>query len=228
MPPALDDALSCTALSCSELAELRAKWFSSWVARANELNSSEAVSKSKLLSHLKWILAPKRILLLAEILKRENYPDPGVVEELLEGTKLVGQVPSTGVFDKCFRAAEISVEQLVEGSDDRNRSIFYGSRSSGDPVVDTTVYEKTLEERDAGWLEGPIRFASLPPGSVLSRRFGLQQLGKVRLIDDLSGSFIYMTVQTNESPRPHTTDVVASLALGFLERFTGSVVGRNF
>ena len=50
------------------------------------------------------------------------------------------------------------------------------SKSSGDPLVDTAVYEKTLEERDEGWLEGPISFSSLPAGSVLRRRFGLRNL----------------------------------------------------
>ena len=229
LPPALEDAVSSTAyMSCGELAELRARWFATWVERAKELSPSEIKLKENFPRHLKRILGPKRSLLLAEILKHEGYPDLGVVNEVSEGTKLVGQVPETGVFDKCFKAAEISVEQLIEGSAESNRSIFHSSRSSGDHLVDKAVYEKTLEERDEGWLEGPISFSSLPVGSVLSRRFGLKQPNKVRLIDDLSGSFVNMTVQSNESPRSHTTDVVASLALGFLEPVNGAGCGPNF
>ena len=59
-------------------------------------------------------------------------------------------------------------------------------------------------------------FNELGKGCVLSRRFGLKQPNKVRLIDDLSKSNINSTVQTPESPRPHSTDVVASMALAVL------------
>ena len=72
-------------------------------------------------------------------------------------------------------------------------------RSSGDLEVDTTVYEKTLEERDSGWLRGPVCFNELGPGCVLSRRFGLRQPNKIRLIDDLSKSGINSTVQTPDA-----------------------------
>ena len=63
-----------------------------------------------------------------------------------------------------------------------NKSIFHSVRSSGDAEVDKVVLEKTLEERDAGWLHGPLEFNELPPGAVLSRRFGLKQPNKVRLL----------------------------------------------
>ncbi|CAJ1365896.1 unnamed protein product, partial [Effrenium voratum] len=44
-------------------------------------------------------------------------------------------------------------------------------------------------------------------------RFGLKQGAKVRLIDDFSGSGVNSTVQACESPKPHSTDVVAALLL---------------
>ena len=40
------------------------------------------------------ILQPKRILLWKEILESSQNPDMGVVDELLWGTNLVGEVPS--------------------------------------------------------------------------------------------------------------------------------------
>ena len=93
----------------------------------------------------------------------------------------------------------------------------------------TVVFEKTLEERDAGWLRGPVPFDSLGPGSVLSRRFGLKQPNKIRLIDDLSKSGINATVQTSEAPRPHSTDVVASLVLAILLGSHGRrALGKTF
>eukprot|EP00971_Amphidinium_carterae_P097782 1934794-Amphidinium_carterae.1 len=48
------------------------------------------------------------------------------------------------------------------------------------------------EEVKRGWIEGPFSLddlhARFPEGYVLSRRFGLKQREKVRLIDDLSES----------------------------------------
>ena len=120
------------------------------------------------------------------------------------------------------------VEQLLAGASASNKSIFRSVRSSGDSEVDQIVFEKTLEERDSGWLRGPMEFHELPEGAILSRRFGLKQPNKVRLIDDLSASSINKTVQCNETPRPHTTDVIASVALGLLERCYGEVLGKTF
>ena len=106
---------------------------------------------------------------------------------------------------------QTSVEQLRSISfADRVKKI-YSSRSSGDDEVDKIVYEKTLEEVSSGWAVGPIPLSDLPQQCVLRRRFGLRQPNKIRLIDDLSGSLINATVQTVESPKPHTTDVVASV-----------------
>ena len=52
---------------------------------------------------------------------------------------------------------------------------------------------------------------------MLNRRFGLQQASKVRLIDNFSGSGVNSTVQVCESPKPHTTDVVAAVCSRLLQ-----------
>ena len=59
-----------------------------------------------------------------------------------------------------------------------------------------------LQERDRGWLEGPIDFDSLPQGAVLTRRLGVEQTSfdvnvgsvkKVRPIDDYTESLVNLT-----------------------------------
>ena len=229
VPPAMEEAISCNAyMPSEELVKIRTQWFSKWIARSSELKSQEVELKKNMPSHLRKILEPKRLLLLAEMLKDEVYPDPGVFDEISLGTELVGQVPCTGVFDRSFKPAELCVEQLDKESVATNKSIFHSVRSSGDSEVDDAVFTKTLEERDAGWLRGPLEFCELPSGAVLSRRFGLKQPNKVRLIDDLSGSQINKTVQCNETPRPHTTDVIASVALSLLEQSEDNILGKTF
>ena len=230
LPEVLQDAVNTNlSLSSAEVAQMRSQWFKKWVHRAQSLSSQEAEFKKSLAPHLQHILQPKRLILLKEIIETEGHPDKGVFEELAFGTELTGCVPSTGVFDPVFKPALITSEELAERAESSNKAIFRSVRSSGDAEVDTVVFQKTLEERDAGWLRGPVPFHELGKGCVLSRRFGLKQPNKVRLIDDLSKSNINSTVQTPESPRPHSTDVVASMALAVLLGASNrNVVGKTF
>ena len=230
IPEVLQEAVTKNlSMSSSELADLRTKWFKKWTLRARHLAKQEAEFKSSLAPHLQHILQPKRLLLLNEIMEAEGYPDPGVFEELSFGTELTGCVPQTGVFDPAFKPALLTTSELEEQASSSNQVIFRSVRSSGDYEVDETVFQKTLEERDSGWLRGPLPFSELVKGCVLSRRFGLKQTNKVRLIDDLSKSKINSTVQTPEAPRPHSTDVVAAMVLALLQGSSGSrVLGKTF
>ena len=230
LPETLQDAVDKNYhLSSMELAKLRTKWFQKWVPRAKSLAKQECEFKNSLAPHLRHILQPKRLLLLKEIIETEGYPDPGVFEEIAFGTVLTGCVPQTGVFDPTFKPALMTTNELVDSAETSNKAIFHSVRSSGDAEVDSIVFQKTLEERDAGWLRGPVQFKELTHGCVLSRRFGLKQPNKVRLIDDLSKSNINSTVQTPEAPRPHSTDVVASLALALLLGSSEKrVLGKTF
>ena len=84
-------------------------------------------------------------------------------------------VPWTGVFEQLFKPALMTCAELLDQAHASNKAIFRSVRTSGDPEVDRVVFEKALEERDAGWLRGPVPFESLGLECVLSRRFGLKQ-----------------------------------------------------
>ena len=81
--------------------------------------------------------------------------------------------------------------------------------------------------------QGPLRGRSILPDSfTLSRRFGIFQNGKLRCIDDFSMSSVNAAVQTVESPKPHTSHVLAALIVAILTdasvRGSDSWVGRGF
>ena len=213
----------------SRLALDRASWFQRWTHRARELASQEEELKNRLPEHLKRILAPKRLMLWKEILAEIKYPDMEVFDELVNGTDLVGEVLPCGVFEKKFKQAELTVKQLQAMSKKERRANFYKCCSSGDPEVDQVVYDKTMEEVTFGWANGPLQLDEVPDSAVLSRRFGLKQPGKIRLIDDLSGSQVNSTVQTSESPKPQNLDFIGALLLQILQ--TGcfpELLGRTF
>ena len=209
--------------------ESRIEWFKKWTQRANELRSAELELKNTFAEHQAHLLRPKRILLWQEMLKAAAYPDMDVVEELVRGVPLTGEVKPTGLFEKVFKPAEMS-EKFLRSSGEKNRHAnFYSCRSSGDAEVDETVFQKTLEEVQLGWARGPISLRDLPKGSVISRRFGLKQPNKIRLIDDMSCSSINQTVQTTESLRPHTVDFISSLILEiFNHHDSENAVGRTY
>ena len=95
--------------------------------------------------------------------------------------------------------------------------------------MDEVVYSKTLEEVELGWALGPIGLDDLPSDAVVSKRFGLKQPAKIRLIDDLSSSRVNQTVQTSESPKPHSVDFIAAMLLETLKFNEGvKLFGRSF
>ena len=77
-------------------------------------------------------------------------------------------------------------------------------------------------------MRGPFEISSLPSDAIINRRFGLKQPNKVRLIDDFSGSLVNSTVQSFESPKPHSTDVIASVVLSLLSCRDKNFVGRAY
>lgn len=214
--------------SVQSLPAARARWFAKWTSRAKQLTASDVALKSSLPPHAAHILEPKRLLLFKEILEEIGYPDVGVFDELVHGTELVGEVKPFGIFEKAFRPADMTTEQLMSSSHSSRVLNFHKCSSSGDTEIEV-VYSKTLEEVELGWAMGPIGLNDLPQDAVVSRRFGLKQSAKIRLIDDLSSSKVNQTVQTAESPKPHSVDFIAAMLLEVLKHSKGiQLLGRSF
>ena len=144
------------------------------------------------------------------MLKEANYQDLGVVEETIRGADLVGEAPATGVFNSKFRPAKRTVGDLMECASAEREAVLQSIKPQGEDT-DKAVLEQTLDEVSKGWASGPLDPGQLPQHAVISRRFGLVQPGKIRLIDDLSASGINDTVQAEESPTPRTVDVAVGM-----------------
>ena len=215
--------------SVQSLPASRVQWFTKWTARAKQLTSSDVALKATLPNHAAHILEQKRLVLFKEILEESGYPDTGAFDELVQGTELVGEVKPFGIFEKTFRPAEMTKEQLEAEPHSTRVLNYYKCSSSGDSEIDEAVYCKTLEEVNFGWAVGPFGLDELPAGAVVSRRFGLKQATKIRLIDDLSSSKVNQTVQTSESPKPHSADFIAAMLLEVLKHSKGiALLGRSF
>ena len=147
-----------------------------------------------------------------------EYPDPEVFDLVTSGVSLTGEVECSGLFNSVNRPATMSPQQLRESSAAITAEAIAQTKPQS-PEVDKVVLSKTEHEVQQGWLHGPIPLCELPSGSVVSRRFGLAQGEKVRLIDDLRP--VNQTVATSESPRPHTVDVLASMGKSMMAAVPG-------
>ena len=195
-----------------ELARHRVERIAAWSRLARDLSADEDRLKSSMDPSVADVVKKKRLLLFKQMLVETEFPDIEVMDELIVGASLVGEVPQTNMLPKKFVPAVCSLDTLAEKSSLMRKSNLHSSLSSGDAEIDSIVWEKTLEEVEKQWLEGPLDPATVPNVTPLTKRFGLKQkLGKTRLIDDYSESNINDCVTVSESPMLHTVDVACSL-----------------
>jgi hypothetical protein len=130
---------------------------------------------------------------------RELLQDDAVIDDIISGFKLTGWEPYYGAFH--FEPSPPEMHEVaVKGlSTFNNLSIIARTRSSGCEESDSTLWEAAKDEAQKGWLVGPYydidelsQFVGPVECPHLSRRFPIQQSGKVRAIDDLSESSINM------------------------------------
>ena len=104
--------------------------------------------------------------------------------------------------------------ELLEISERDKVAVLTRVANSINPTPDNTVWDKTIDEVNKGWLKGPLNPNGVPDHCPLSRRFGVVQGPKVRCVDDYTRSSVNLAVQVAESPKPQTIDVRINLGSG--------------
>ena len=94
--------------------------------------------------------------------------------------------------------------------------------------MDSKLWLKTLEERDKGWLIGPVAWSDLEPHSVVSKRFPLQQGSKLRHIDDFSMSMVNATVSMRDQATTDGVDIIAAMMCVFMRSLGGGFLNHPF
>ena len=207
--------LACEDLASMEHADVvnnRCAKLGEWVKQASSLRRDEEKLKENMPHDRRRILANKRILLMKYIINHEGYEDHSLAEDVQNGFSLVGEVPKSNVLPKKLLPAAISEIDLQYNSQRANVALRYMTRSSGDSSLDDRLWEKTEAEVEKGWLLGPLPWDDLRPGDTVSRRFPIEQGGKVRPIDDLSQSQINSTVTCYEQATVDGPDVICAFA----------------
>ena len=221
LPEILSKAVAKNAVTpIAEMAAERASWFGHWTSRAAELKEKEAALHASMPAHRQRVLAGKKLLLWQELLEAYGYPDKGVVSLMSQGSDLEGQVPVSGLFEPLFKPALISPSKLRENAQAARAEVLASVATPSEH--DDLIAEKTELEFSKGWVSAALEPTSLPQQSIVNKRFAIIQNGKPRVIDDCTASTLNCSVQKTESPKPQSTDMLASLCLSVLQAMPGT------
>jgi hypothetical protein len=184
-------------MTASERVAARASALKFWLRRSPELRTVETEIHAKLDSGVEEVVRGKR--------------DLGVVDEFCSGATLTGPTCPTGLWPKQFTPATLTEDELQQQATVQRRHLTYSQVVFFGEEIARSVWKQTLDEVAKGELEGPLALDDIPLNVPLSKRFGVEQGGKVRCVDDFSASGVNAAAQPLESPKPHTLDVVAGM-----------------
>ena len=187
MIKAIFELLSNSKLST---ARSRLKTLQLWRSWATELTETEVGIKCTMPPRARKIMTNKRLALLQKISEDcLDWPDKAIHKDLRCGFRLVGEEPATGIFRTQPKTATLSEDELMMQSRFLKPAIVGKARSAGVSLHTEALYDVTVKEAtDKGWLEGPYSLERM--NEMLGdrwlpvRRFGVEQRGKLRPIDD--------------------------------------------
>ena len=209
-------------VSPCDLVRIRKQKLVDILAVAKKLEKAEFDIKAKMPEHIAENMKHKKLLLFKYLLDQVGVDGTKLVENISRGFGLVGDSFSADLFPVNFVQASKSEEDLLEEAAWRVEYATSKTASSGDPELDCELYNKTVQERDEGSIQGPFSKLQLDhrfgPGSwIPARRFGLWQSSsgkrKMRPIDDFSFNYHNATVEIQEKLDHGGLDEVAAMAI---------------
>eukprot|EP00435_Cladocopium_sp_Y103_P035915 s3494_g9.t1 len=196
--------------------------------RSLELKEQEAKLHASLPAHLQRVLEGKKLLLWKEILLDLQYPDAGVIDDVIKGFSLTGWATATGVFEPWVRKPDYSLEHLLKLAPALNASVTGSLASAAETEHDQFVWDETQAEVSQGWLTPTVH--SSP--ECIAKRFPLPQANKVRLIDDFSINGVNGAYGLREKLRVQSVDELCSYIAYMMDNTKDasfpSLVGRTF
>ena len=202
--------------SAAEVSKHRLRVISEMRETAGRLVSRDKELKAKVPSRARSIVGNKSLALLEHYIKKLNWPDKDLINDLVDGFRLSGTMKPSGVFPQKVKLASITREQLQSSSKWCRKAVLAKMSSSGDSALDSKLWEQVLGECDKKWCRGPYTEDQVT--SILghdnwlcNRRFGLQQKSKVRDIDDYSEAGPNDTITTVDKLDLHDVDDAATI-----------------
>eukprot|EP00971_Amphidinium_carterae_P348071 6490303-Amphidinium_carterae.1 len=187
--------------SDQDLENWRGAMLAKYVARATALEAQEAALHLQMSTPLRGVLSGKRLLLLQEMMVDADCVDVGLAMEMAKGFDLVGSLTVSGEYGRDAKVASLEVDTLKQLAPFLQARAFQLTRPSEDLSADRDVWDATMKEVEKGWLS-ETSVAELNKefcgAWIPSRRFGVRQKSKTRVIDDFSASQVNSCVTVGE------------------------------
>eukprot|EP00438_Fugacium_kawagutii_P023335 Skav221486 [mRNA] locus=scaffold1514:194152:200600:- [translate_table: standard] len=200
----VDETLS---QSHESIARKRTAELRRWATLIVDLKGREGELRSSMSQRRSTVLKDKKLALFEKLIVESGHQDVGLIHDLTRGFDLTGELPKSGVFDRHLRPAKVSCDNLRTYAKVSRDSILKTVNSSGEDELDRGLWEATLKEVSKGFLEGPVEPESMPPDSLLTKRFPVRQKNKIRPIDDYKANMV------NQSATHWSSDEVNALAV---------------
>ena len=152
--------------------------------------------------------SPARKLNLALIQYLSDFvhsPDKRIVQDLIEGMPLTGEIPASGSLAPGRKDAKISLQELINTVKSRNEKIISSLLNRPDSAIQKCWDMTTQEIEDGKVSELEPVTSDILSNHVLNPRFVIEQ-SKPRLIDDLKASRVNDTTASSDTYRPDTVD----------------------
>ena len=163
--------------------------------------------------HVANILKTKRLLLLQKLLDESGYEDKTLSADIARGFDIVGTATKSSELSTQIVPATITEREL------KDRGVWTIAamlqECTAEDKLANDIWNHCKEEKEAGWIRGPYNQRQIdeiyPEGWVASRRFGLQQSEKLRIIDDCKVSSINFAFTSVEKLSLHDVDNISSI-----------------
>ncbi|CAE7717441.1 unnamed protein product [Symbiodinium sp. CCMP2592] len=161
-------------------------------------------------------LGDKNLLAWKSILGDNGFPDQQLWSDLRDGLRLTGWMRDTGIFDKKVRPPHTSLEHLQSQSQYQTPLTLKRLQKTVVDITARKAWAETVEEEKKGWIFRDEN-ANLDD-IVLAHRFGLQQMDKVRVIDNGKECGLNLACGLPEKFTLHGVDVLAGVFIELLNR----------
>ena len=183
-----------------------------------EMAEQERRMREGMENHVQVVTKGKPLLLWRKLLEETNFPDMNVFKYMEEGVHLTGpEDPSPLYMTKCAPAT-LTVEQLDHQAIWKRRALMGKAMSEEETEQSADLKRESLEEVEAGFLEGPFTEAQLTQrlGSdrwSLTKRFCLYQgeERKIRVIDNYRDSGVNSAYSSSSYLSLQDTDFIVGL-----------------
>eukprot|EP00435_Cladocopium_sp_Y103_P010452 s4861_g2.t1 len=199
--------------------------------KSMELREDEQKLKDSMDRCTASVLANKRLCLWRYLLEVTQFPDMEVVDLVTEGIPLYGTHTKPPNFPDDWRPSLISVDELLDSSIWRRKSLMNAEYSKLEEKVQQDLHDTTMKEVELGHLHGPF------PEAEITAHFGTDKWlfnppfalyqgseNKVRAIDDGKRSALNLCYTTNFKLELYDVDTLAALVAAVADSLqTGEV-----